>query len=53
MSNVQHRLVAEFNAAPSLPYVTLSGVAAGMVRTATDNSGGAGNYTFVRVYDAG
>ena len=50
MSRLDHRFHDEFLGAPSLPWKTMSGLHVGQVRVAGH---GAGNVTFVRVFDAG
>lgn len=50
MSRLEHNFHAEFSRAVSLPWNTHSGRHAGQVRVAGH---GAGNVTFIRVFDAG
>ena len=54
MDSLESRFQEEFLAAPEQPWHTPDGsVLAGLVRTAGGTSGSAGNYTFVRVFEAG
>jgi len=54
MTRLQHAFHAEFSAAPSRPWRTSSTkYLAGEVRFAGGAGSGAGNYTFVQIYDAG
>ena len=50
MSRLEHTFHEEFASAPNLPWYTESGAHAGQVRAAGK---GAGNVTFVRVFDGG
>ena len=54
MSQLEHKLHKEFEKAPSTKWVTAkSGRVAGEVRSAGGGGFGAGNVTFVNVYEAG
>jgi cathepsin A (carboxypeptidase C) len=54
MENLEHALHKEFKAAPSVQWVNeRTGRVAGEVRTAGGSGFGAGNVTFVNVYEAG
>lgn len=50
MTDLDHKFHPEFKAAPSLPWKTDSGQHVGQVRVAGH---GAGNVTFVRIFNAG
>jgi hypothetical protein len=54
MENLEHVFHKEFKAAPSIQWVPAgTGRVAGEVRSAGGNGFGAGNVTFVNIYEAG
>ena len=54
VENLEHKFHEEFKVAPSIQWVIgRSGRVAGEVRTAGGSGFGAGNVTFVNVYEAG
>ncbi|KAH9005727.1 serine carboxypeptidase [Lactarius hatsudake] len=53
VENLEHKFHEEFKAAPPIQWVERSGRVAGEVRTAGGGDLGAGNVTFVNVYEAG
>ncbi|KAH9067022.1 serine carboxypeptidase [Lactarius deliciosus] len=53
VENLEHKFHKEFKAAPPIQWVERSGRVAGEVRTAGGGGLGAGNVTFVNVYEAG